>query len=132
MVECSRLIVNDRQIRVDGYFLDFQIISIGKFRDNKVNIYLIGFRKWNFYGAVFNITNRIPGMNPGNIIAIDDITVMNSDKRIGQNSFKMFECFESSDHFAIIQVNVGRIIVGLKITNVFSIYVPIITVGFDA
>jgi hypothetical protein len=30
MVECSRLIVDDYQIRVDGYFLNFKVIPIGK------------------------------------------------------------------------------------------------------
>jgi hypothetical protein len=34
MVECSRLIVNDCQIKVNDYFLNFQIISIGKIRNN--------------------------------------------------------------------------------------------------
>ncbi|SHN54558.1 hypothetical protein SAMN05444395_101676 [Flavobacterium fryxellicola] len=31
MVEWGRLRVNDRQIKVDDYFLDFKIISVGKF-----------------------------------------------------------------------------------------------------
>jgi hypothetical protein len=57
MVEYSRLIVNDRQIKVNDYFLNFQIIPIGKIRNNKVDIYLIGFGEGEFYSAVFNITH---------------------------------------------------------------------------
>ncbi len=45
VVECSRLIVNDYQIKVNGCFLDFQIITFGKLSNYKVNIGLIGFRK---------------------------------------------------------------------------------------
>jgi hypothetical protein len=41
MVEYSRLIVDGGQIRVDGLFLYFQVLSICKSRDNKVNICLI-------------------------------------------------------------------------------------------
>jgi hypothetical protein len=57
MVECGRLRVNDPQIKVDDYFLDFKIIPVGKFRDNKVNIYLVRLRERKFYCTVLNITN---------------------------------------------------------------------------
>ena len=82
MVECSRLIVDDYQIWVDGYFLNFQIIAIGKFRDDNIHIFLVRFGKWEFCSGVFDITNRISSMNSGNIITIYDITVMNSGKRM--------------------------------------------------
>ena len=45
MVEYSHLIVNDIQMRVNDYFLNFQIIPVREIRDNLVDIYLIGFRK---------------------------------------------------------------------------------------
>ena len=102
MVECSRLIVNDYQIRVDDDLLDLQIIAIGKVRDNKIDIFLVGFREREFCSGVLDITYRISGMNSGNIIAIYNITVMNSSKRKRQNTFKMFQCFESRNHFTII------------------------------
>ena len=51
-------------------FLDFQIITIGKFRNNKVNICLIRLGKWNFCSAVFNVTHSISGVNSGNIVTI--------------------------------------------------------------
>ena len=81
MVEWRHLIVNDNQIRVNDCFLNFQIIPIGKIRNNQVNIRLIGFRKRKFNCSVFNITHRISSMNSGNIIAIYDITIVNSNKR---------------------------------------------------
>lgn len=43
MVECTHLIVNDYQIRVDGNFLDFQIIPFGNTFDNVIYIFFIGF-----------------------------------------------------------------------------------------
>jgi len=57
MVEHSHLIVNDIQIRVNDYFLNFQVISIGEIRDNQVNICLVGFRKRKFSYSIFNITH---------------------------------------------------------------------------
>jgi hypothetical protein len=81
MVEYSHLIVNDSQIKVNDNFLNFQIIPIRKIRDNLVYICLIGFRKGKFYGSVFNITYRITSMYSGNIVAVYDITVVNSNKR---------------------------------------------------
>ena len=81
MVEYSRLIVNDHQIKVNDYFLNFKIISIGKIRNNKVNIHLIRFGKRKLYSTVLYITQGIPAMNPRNIITIYDITVVNSNKR---------------------------------------------------
>ena len=38
MVEHIQLIVYDYQIRVNTIFLNFQIISIGKIRNNELNI----------------------------------------------------------------------------------------------
>jgi len=45
MVKYSHLIVNDIQMRVNDYFLNFQIIPVREIRDNLVDICLIGFRK---------------------------------------------------------------------------------------
>lgn len=45
VVERNQLIVNEYQIRVNDYFLNFQVISFGNFRNNKVDICLIGFRE---------------------------------------------------------------------------------------
>jgi hypothetical protein len=83
VVEHARLIVNGPQIWVDEYFLDFQIIAIGKIGDNGINVFLIRFRKRYFSSGVFDVTNGISGMNPRNVIAIHYITVMNSCKRSG-------------------------------------------------
>ena len=38
MVEYNRLSVNEYQITVNDCFLDFEVIPIGKIRDNQLNI----------------------------------------------------------------------------------------------
>lgn len=56
MVEYSRLGVNEYQITVDDCFLNFEVISIGKIRNNQLNIEFISFRKRYFYSTIFYIT----------------------------------------------------------------------------
>ena len=101
VVERNQLIVNEYQILVDGCFLNFQIISVRKFRNNKIYISLIGFREREFNCTIFNITDCISCMYSGNIIAVYDITIVNSDKRRSQYAFKMFQSFESSNNLPV-------------------------------
>ena len=106
MVECSRLIVNGYQIWVDGCFLDFQVISTGEIGNNKINIGFIRFGERYFCSCIFNIANRISSMDSGYTVFIYDVAVMNPNKRKRQDTFKMFQCFESSDYFAIFKMQI--------------------------
>ena len=41
MVDGGRLVVNDSQIRVDGVYLNFQVIAIGNSGNYGINVFLI-------------------------------------------------------------------------------------------
>ena len=55
MVEGIRLIVNGQQFRANGYFLGFNVIFIGKFTYDKVNIGFVRLREWKFNGRFLNV-----------------------------------------------------------------------------
>ncbi len=100
MVDGGRLVVNDGQIRVDGIFLNFQVIAIGNGGNYGINVFLIRLRKRQFGGGIFNVANRISGMDARHVIHIYNITVMDAHKRITEHALKVFERFEGCNHFA--------------------------------
>ena len=56
MVEGIRLIVNGQQFRANGYFLGFNVIFVGKFAYDKVNIRFVRLREWKLNGGFLDVT----------------------------------------------------------------------------
>jgi hypothetical protein len=93
------------------FFRFSKVVSVRNWND-KIDINFIRLRKRNFHRSVFDITNCIlvdPGMR------VNNITVMNLTKG-RQDALKMFQCFESSNHFATIQVYICRVVIRLQVT----------------
>ncbi len=100
-------------------FLDFQIIAVCDAIYDRIDILFVRFRERKLGGCVGNIANSVARVDSRDVLHIHDITVVYSDKRLNQYALEMFQGLESRYHLSIIEMDIRRIVVRLKVTDVF-------------